>query len=192
MPNIPETYVHRIGRTARAGADGVAISFVDADETAYLRDIERLIRQTLPRENRRIGNPDARSEDRPAGARHAQPQQRSRDGRRGHGHGHAHGHGHGHGQRHQGGRTEQPAEHSRGNHGQHGHHRPNRDGAGQSSRPQATGSAPHDGIHGVGFMKRSHKRSHQRPAGGGNGQRQNLEKHVRSDGRANAGRRPQR
>src|SRR5205085_6046098 len=42
LPNIPETYVHRIGRTARAGADGVAISLVDADEAAYLRDIEKL------------------------------------------------------------------------------------------------------------------------------------------------------
>ncbi len=42
MPNVPEQYVHRIGRTARAGADGLAISFVAPDEKAYLRDIERL------------------------------------------------------------------------------------------------------------------------------------------------------
>ena len=42
LPNIPETYVHRIGRTARAGRDGVALSFCDVDERAYLRDIERL------------------------------------------------------------------------------------------------------------------------------------------------------
>ena len=48
LPNIPESYVHRIGRTARAGAEGVAISFCDHEEGAYLRDIERLIRMTIP------------------------------------------------------------------------------------------------------------------------------------------------
>jgi ATP-dependent RNA helicase RhlE len=54
LPNVPETYVHRIGRTARAGAEGIAISLVaGAEEMAYLRDIERLIRIALPREDRR-------------------------------------------------------------------------------------------------------------------------------------------
>jgi superfamily II DNA/RNA helicase len=48
LPNIPESYVHRIGRTARAGADGIAISFCDAEERAYLRDIEKLIRMAIP------------------------------------------------------------------------------------------------------------------------------------------------
>jgi ATP-dependent RNA helicase RhlE len=48
LPNVPESYVHRIGRTARAGAAGVAISFCDAEERAYLHDIERLIRRQLP------------------------------------------------------------------------------------------------------------------------------------------------
>ena len=48
LPNIPESYVHRIGRTARAGADGMAISFCDVEERAYLRDIEKLIRQKVP------------------------------------------------------------------------------------------------------------------------------------------------
>jgi len=47
LPNIPESYVHRIGRTARAGAGGMAISFCDVDERAYLRDIERLIQQRV-------------------------------------------------------------------------------------------------------------------------------------------------
>jgi superfamily II DNA/RNA helicase len=53
LPNIPESYVHRIGRTARAGADGVAISFCDAEERAYLRDIEKLIRMAIPATDRR-------------------------------------------------------------------------------------------------------------------------------------------
>jgi ATP-dependent RNA helicase RhlE len=48
LPNVPESYVHRIGRTARAGADGIAISFCDREERAYLRDIERLTRQRVP------------------------------------------------------------------------------------------------------------------------------------------------
>lgn len=48
LPNIPETYVHRIGRTGRAGHDGTAMSFCDAEEKAYLRDIEKLIGKNIP------------------------------------------------------------------------------------------------------------------------------------------------
>jgi ATP-dependent RNA helicase RhlE len=48
LPNIPESYVHRIGRTARAGRDGIAISFCDGEEREYLRDIEKLIKQRIP------------------------------------------------------------------------------------------------------------------------------------------------
>jgi len=48
LPEVAETYVHRIGRTARAGAAGAAFSFCDATERSQLRDIERLIRMTLP------------------------------------------------------------------------------------------------------------------------------------------------
>ena len=49
LPNVPETYVHRIGRTGRADASGIAISFCDRDERPYLRDIEKLIKQEVPR-----------------------------------------------------------------------------------------------------------------------------------------------
>ena len=48
LPNIPESYVHRIGRTARAGNAGIAISFCDASERIHLRGIEKLIRARLP------------------------------------------------------------------------------------------------------------------------------------------------
>jgi ATP-dependent RNA helicase RhlE len=48
VPNVPESYVHRIGRTARAGRTGVAISFCDTEEREYLRDIEKVIRQEIP------------------------------------------------------------------------------------------------------------------------------------------------
>ena len=64
LPNEPESYVHRIGRTARAGASGVAISFCDVEEQSQLRDIERLIKRRLtvvgeaPQE---IGRSEARS-----------------------------------------------------------------------------------------------------------------------------------
>ncbi|MFN6955045.1 MAG: DEAD/DEAH box helicase [Acetobacteraceae bacterium] len=53
LPNVPETYVHRIGRTARAGAEGIAISLCDGDEVPFLRDIEKLIRQQIPSTDRR-------------------------------------------------------------------------------------------------------------------------------------------
>lgn len=48
LPNVPETYVHRIGRTGRAGASGVALSFCDAEEKAYLRSIHKLIDKSIP------------------------------------------------------------------------------------------------------------------------------------------------
>lgn len=47
LPNVPESYVHRIGRTGRAGRDGVAVAFCDREEGAYLRDIEKLIRMRV-------------------------------------------------------------------------------------------------------------------------------------------------
>ena len=71
LPDVPESYVHRIGRTARAGASGSAISLVDSSERTQLRDIERVTRQTIPAEDRRNDTgltPDksvARDEDRP-------------------------------------------------------------------------------------------------------------------------------
>src|SRR6201989_168234 len=48
IPNIPETYVHRIGRTGRAGANGIALSFCDEEEKEFLKDIQKLISKTVP------------------------------------------------------------------------------------------------------------------------------------------------
>jgi len=48
LPNVPESYVHRIGRTARAGREGHAISLCSAEQRAWLRDIEREVGQTIP------------------------------------------------------------------------------------------------------------------------------------------------
>jgi ATP-dependent RNA helicase RhlE len=79
LPNEPESYVHRIGRTARAGASGVAISFCDAEERDHLRGIERLIKRRLtvvgepPREIRRDGGKAAPSRGPQRGAETKQP-----------------------------------------------------------------------------------------------------------------------
>ncbi|MDO1559850.1 DEAD/DEAH box helicase [Brevundimonas sp. 2R-24] len=63
LPFVPEAYVHRIGRTARAGADGTAISFVAGDEMKLLKDIEKVTRQKIPaidrRNDRQLGALDA-------------------------------------------------------------------------------------------------------------------------------------
>jgi ATP-dependent RNA helicase RhlE len=79
LPNVPEDYVHRIGRTGRAGASGEALSLVCVDEHAFLRDIERLIRRTLPREVVPGFEPDPNARAQPVfaqrGQRPAQPRQ---------------------------------------------------------------------------------------------------------------------
>ena len=81
LPNIPEDYVHRIGRTGRAGATGEAISLVCVDELAFLRDIERLLRKPIRRELIAGFEPDANAI--------AQPVFRGRRHGRGQGHGRA-------------------------------------------------------------------------------------------------------
>ena len=50
LPNVSEDYVHRVGRTGRAGSNGIAISLVCIDELALLKDIEKLTKQTIPQE----------------------------------------------------------------------------------------------------------------------------------------------
>ena len=93
MPNVPEQYVHRIGRTARAGADGIAISFVAPDEKAYLRDIERLtgirlaamaLPEDFAKAAARLPVP-ARKPDAPEPRYERQPRREGGEGRHGHG-----------------------------------------------------------------------------------------------------------
>jgi superfamily II DNA/RNA helicase len=57
IPSAPEDYVHRIGRTGRAGALGVAISFVSDDEEKYLLEIEKLIKRQIPKETIALDKP---------------------------------------------------------------------------------------------------------------------------------------
>ena len=137
LPNIPESYVHRIGRTARAGADGVAISFCDHEERAYLRDIERLIRMTIPSTDRRTGKPGGhpapqQAEARPSGRPHHGKRKRS--------------HGGGHGRPGNNG-------HRSHNHAKSHHGRPNRNGHHAASPQEATAGEP-SSIGNVTFMQR--------------------------------------
>jgi superfamily II DNA/RNA helicase len=139
LPNIPESYVHRIGRTARAGAEGIAISFCDHEENGFLRDIERLIRMAIPSTNQRTGTRAA-----------SQPNE-SHDSR-----------GHGRPQYRNGGRNQRG---SQGGNGPHngGGHRSRNNGGGHHARPQQSAAAsPPDakagepnGIGNVTFIKRT-------------------------------------
>ncbi|WP_114638357.1 DEAD/DEAH box helicase [Polynucleobacter necessarius] len=75
LPNVPEDYVHRIGRTGRAGSNGVAVSLVCVDEHQMLRDIEKLIKQKLPQEVIAGFEPDPNAVAQPIQLRSQQHQQ---------------------------------------------------------------------------------------------------------------------
>jgi len=83
LPNEPESYVHRIGRTARAGAEGVALSFCDMEEIAYLRAIEKVIRQTVPGDEDHAFHDAATAGQR--NSPHAKPPKLQRGGNKGQG-----------------------------------------------------------------------------------------------------------
>ena len=137
LPNIPESYVHRIGRTARAGAEGVAISFCDHEERAYLRDIERLIRMAIPVTDRRTGKPAAHPAAQQAETRHGG---RPHRGNRQRGHG--------------GGNGRQGNNGHRSHNGGKGHHgRPSQNGHHAGPRQEATAGEP-SGIGNVTFLQR--------------------------------------
>jgi superfamily II DNA/RNA helicase len=142
LPNIPESYVHRIGRTARAGADGVAISFCDHEEAPFLRDIERLIRMSIPATDRRTGRaPAHRPAQQNNGKRHnGRPQHADRQ-QRGNG-----------GKGHHGNSGARPHNNGSGHHG-----RPSHNGH-QAARPPLASVEPvkgqPNGIGNVTFLQR--------------------------------------
>ena len=85
LPNIPEDYVHRIGRTGRAGSSGAAVSLVDREELKYLKDIEKLIKKEIPKVQVEGFTPNANPEpEAPRAPRSTQPHGRPP---RGHGQG---------------------------------------------------------------------------------------------------------
>ncbi len=158
LPNIAESYVHRIGRTARAGAEGIAISFCDHEEMAYLRDIEKLIQFKIESSDRRK-DPNARPASAPKQHRrgqhhrnhHGKGRHENRNGG-GHRHGHngeRHGHGHGNANAHGG------QGNGHGNKGQRHQQHEQRPREGQN---QGGG----EGVGGVAFLnrKRDHRRNH--------------------------------
>jgi ATP-dependent RNA helicase RhlE len=83
LPHVPESYVHRIGRTARAGAEGVAIAFCDREERPLLRDIEKLTRQQIPSSEWRARPGEAQAVD--AAARQQQAERKPHGDRKPHG-----------------------------------------------------------------------------------------------------------
>ncbi len=161
LPNEPEVYVHRIGRTARAGASGIAISLVGGDEAAHLRAIEKLIRLSIPAQGRAPNLPaQGRGPHRPAPAHPSRPDSRGHRSHRAHAAAAP-------GDRHQPAKARQSGEAGR------AHHRPpRRDGARSASVAPAYGerlpeqgqSKQHDGrpggaddtrgIAGIAFMQR--------------------------------------
>jgi len=82
VPNLPETYVHRIGRTARAGANGMAISLCDSEEVAFVRDIEKLIRISIPVSDRRTHHTRAEEQSAKTGDERAAPDRNDKRRRR--------------------------------------------------------------------------------------------------------------
>jgi ATP-dependent RNA helicase RhlE len=129
LPNIPESYVHRIGRTARAGAAGVAISLCEGEEVAFLRDIEKLIRMSIPATDRRSS---PRPHPHPAApSRDARPPGRAPGNQR---------------QRHRGGAQRNGAKH---------HSTPRKpERQARPPEPSARSHEPQSGIAGVAFLQR--------------------------------------
>jgi len=138
LPNIPESYVHRIGRTARAGADGIAISFCDQEEGAFLRDIERMIRMPIPATGEKQAHrPAPQNAGNRNGGRQHNGGRNQRSGRGGGG----------------GGGNGRPSHNgNRSHHGGQG--RPAQNGHAQASRQEATTGEPRD-IGNVTFLQRS-------------------------------------
>jgi superfamily II DNA/RNA helicase len=138
LPNVPETYVHRIGRTARAGAEGIAISLCDGEEAAFLRDIEKLIRMSIPMSDRRTHS--GRSEQPAAKSRSSRSSAGAPGKER-----------HWHRRKETRGQQQQPT-HDQPRHGQQRHDQP-RNGQPRNGQPR------HDqpteaGIASVGFLNR--------------------------------------
>ena len=143
LPNIPESYVHRIGRTARAGADGIAISFCDHEEAPFLRDIERMIRMSIPSTDKRTGErPAHRPAQQNAGKRHNGRPQRGNHQTRGHGGGNGHHGNNGH-RSHNGGNGHQARPSQNGHQASHA----------QAPRQEAAAGEP-NGIGNVTFLQR--------------------------------------
>jgi ATP-dependent RNA helicase RhlE len=137
MPHEPESYVHRIGRTARAGAEGIAISFCDHEEFGQLRGIERLINIAIPATDRRSDQrvPLPQAGGHPGGGRPAQNKFGGRGGRNA-----------------RNGRGGQPGQQPRRNGQGHGNGHGNGQGSGRNARHELQPQGPSDGGQEIGTM----------------------------------------
>ena len=152
LPNIPESYVHRIGRTARAGAEGIAISFCDHEEAPFLRDIERMIRMSIPSTDKRTGErPAHRPAQQHAGDRNGGRPHRNGRQQRGHG-GSNGGGGNGRHNGNNGRRSQAPGNGHQGRPHQNGH----QTGHAQAPRQEAAAGEP-NGIGNVTFLQRTNE-----------------------------------
>ncbi|WP_298952184.1 DEAD/DEAH box helicase [uncultured Methylobacterium sp.] len=160
LPNVPEAYVHRIGRTARAGAAGLAISFCNDEERAYLRDIERLTRQKVPVAPMPEGFvPPSRQEAAEAIAEAQRDQRRPQQGRGG---------------RPQGGRPGQAPRNGGAPRGErHGAGRPQEPRGPREARPAQEGRAQHEGRPQQAGRPQASNRQAQGPREAGPGQTRN-------------------
>ena len=145
LPNVPESYVHRIGRTARAGADGIAISFCDQEEGVFLRDIERLIRVAIPASGERQPHRPAVQGARGGRGNNNGGGRNQRGDNRGGGNG-----GGGNGRGHQGNRSRGNGGQGHANHGHSNHGRPSHQAI---PRAEASAGEPND-IGTVTFLQR--------------------------------------
>jgi ATP-dependent RNA helicase RhlE len=149
LPNIPESYVHRIGRTARAGAEGIAISFCDHEEAPFLRDIERMIRMSIPSTDKRTGErPIHRPAQHNAGNRNGGRPHRNGRQQRGHGGGNGGG-GNGRHNGNNGHRSQAPGNGHQGRH-------PSQNAHEAAPRTEATAGEP-SGIGNVTFLQRTNE-----------------------------------
>jgi ATP-dependent RNA helicase RhlE len=164
LPNVPEDYVHRIGRTARAGGTGSAVSLVAPDEAPLLRDIERLLRRSLPVSQLPefpIKTSPADSHPRGEGRahEHRQPRAQGNDGRNFRGSG-------------QRGGNEQRRSGDQQHRGNGQNTRGNGDARGNEPRRGHEQRRSHGGGHGQD-QRNSHNHGHGRPGNSGNGNSQN-------------------
>jgi len=159
LPEVPESYVHRIGRTARAGRSGQAISLCDPSERKLLRDIEKVTKQTIASERGAVGGD---GDDRPGptaareGAGCGSREEASRGGRRGEGRPRGEGRARGEGRP----RVEERAR---------GEGRA--EGPGRNVGPKRASESRAPSGEGEGEGNRPRRRRRQRPAGGSRGNR---------------------
>ncbi len=194
LPEVPESYVHRIGRTARAGAEGSAIALVDQEERGLLRDIERLTRQQIPSEDRRGDTTLAvvtRDADRPR-RQHGSDNRRRSEDREGAANGHAD-----RGARERFGETGARPRHrdrdrnhqgrrgsERRDHAQAGDYAAGKPAQSRDRKPRAEQDRDHRDQHGAGFTKRGERPSQQRDGDRPSSQRpdrEHGERHQRPD-----------